>query len=357
LNASPLELERHIWAPEAVIALFKKDRTSRLRALRIYLLLIVLCTVVLVSFSILSFREQYTKATALPSTHAVVEIAKRELWFVGFSGTMSLSVLGISLFLFARVSWDLRWFQLRSDFVSGVSHEFKTPLSLIRLYSETLASDDSDFSPDDRKNYVRIIARESERLSRLIDNVLDFSRMEKGYRSQQRHPGDLTPVVTQAISDYSDYLTWRGFEVKSSLWPQLPPVEFDREQVYQMLLNLMENARKYSGKSRIIRENLWVQANEVVIEVQDSGFGIPPEEIDKIFQPFYRASRGHEKGGCGLGLYLVDRVMKEHGGRVEVESEVDRGSRFRLIFPVSRPRMTGFIRQKRHLFSKAQPEQ
>ncbi len=261
--------------------------------------------------------------------------ASRDSLFVMLSIVMLLSVLGLGLFLFIRVSFHIRWDQLRSDFVSGVSHEFKTPLSLIRLYSETLANNDQDYAPEDRRNYIRIIARESERMSRLIDNVLDFSKMEQGRNLHEMQEGDLAVPVSQAISDYSDYLTWRGFSVKSSIWPQLPPVRFNREQVAQMVLNLLDNARKYSGMSRRIRVNVWVQEGEVVVEVQDNGPGIAAEEIEKIFQPFYRIAKGSEKGGCGLGLYLVDQVMKEHGGRVEVESVLNQGSSFRLIFPIS----------------------
>ena len=278
--------------------------------------------------------------------------ASRELWFAGLSMLMLLCILSLGLFLFIRVSWDIRWFQLRSDFVSGVSHEFKTPLSLIRLYSETLAIDDQDFSPDDRRNYSRIIARESERMSRLMDNVLDFSKMEQGRRLHVLQEGDLTAPISQAVNDYSEYLAWSGFAIKCSIQPQLPPVRFNSEQVSQMLLNLMDNARKYSGTSKLIRVNAWAEFSEVVVEVQDNGIGIPAEEKEKIFQPFYRVAKGNEKGGCGLGLYLVDQVMREHGGRVEVESEVNQGSRFRLVFPISGSKRERIKKQKGHVFTR-----
>jgi signal transduction histidine kinase/tetratricopeptide (TPR) repeat protein len=280
--------------------------------------------------------------------------ASRELWFVGLSAFMFLCVLALGLFLFIGVSWDIRWFQLRSDFVSGVTHEFKTPLSLIRLYSETLATDEQEYSLEDRRNYIRIIARESERMSRLIDNVLDFSKMEQRRKRGQLQEGDLTATVSQAINDYSEYLTWNGFTVKSSIQPHLPPVRFNSEQVSQMILNLMDNARKYSGTSRVIRVNVWRQDSEVVVEVQDKGVGIAPEEKEKIFQPFYRVPKGNEKGGCGLGLYLVDQLMKQHGGRIEVESQENQGSIFRLIFPVSGSKPT---KQKSRLLARVRSEQ
>jgi signal transduction histidine kinase/tetratricopeptide (TPR) repeat protein len=304
--------------------------------------------------NILPFWKLHISAEVM---HLNEMAASRELWFVSLSAFMFLCILGIGLFLFVRVSFHIRWDQLRSDFVSGVSHEFKTPLSLIRLYSETLANNYQDYSPEDRSNYIRIIARESERMSRLIDNVLDFSKMEQGSNSHALQEGDLTSAVSQAVSDYSDYLTWRGFSVKTSIWPQLPPVRFNREQVSQMVLNLLDNARKYSGTSKLIRVNVWAQESEVVVEVQDNGPGIAAEEIEKIFQPFYRIPKGNEKGGCGLGLYLVDQVMKEHGGRVEVESTVNQGSSFRLIFPASGMERSLSGKQGGHTFTKTRCDQ
>jgi signal transduction histidine kinase/tetratricopeptide (TPR) repeat protein len=261
--------------------------------------------------------------------------AMPSLWYLGFVAFMFVSVFIIVLYLLIRVSGDIRWYRQRGEFVSGVSHDFKTPLSLIRLYSETLANDMDDFSPEERKNYIRIIARESERMSGLIDNVLQFSKIEQGRVRHEMKEGDLSATVSQTVADYAEYLEWHGFTVRTSVWPNVPPVSFNAEQVSQVILNLLDNARKYSGRSRLIRVNLWVQGDEVVVEVRDQGLGISSEEKARIFEPFYRASKGTEKGGCGLGLYLVSEVMKEHGGRIELESEVDKGSSFRLFFPVS----------------------
>jgi len=244
-------------------------------------------------------------------------------------------VLGFGLYFYMRVSWDIRWYQLRSDFVSGVSHEFKTPLSLIRLYSETLAGNYEDFSPEDRNNYIRIIARESERLSRLVENVLDFSKLEQAPKPMELMGADLASAISQTVQDYSDFLIWRGFELRTSVQPNLPSVRHNPEHISQAILNLLDNARKYSGASRIIRLNAWSPPGEVIIEVKDNGIGIPAEEKDKIFQPFYRIPGMDSKGGCGLGLYLAAQVMSEHGGTIEVESSVGEGSAFRLRFPIS----------------------
>jgi signal transduction histidine kinase len=270
-----------------------------------------------------------------PSGPEAEAAIRREMVFLVLSVIMFFSVLGLGVYLLVAVSQDMHWYQVRSDFVSGVSHELKTPLSLIRLYSETLADSEHEFSEADRSKYLRIIAKESERLSRLIDNVLSFSQIDRGEKRRDIKEGDLAKTVSQTAENYAEYLVLRGFTVKTGFQPDLPPVCFSPEQVSQVILNLMDNARKYSGESRLIRVHMWKDGNEVVVEVQDFGLGIPAEERGKIFEPFYRTAVATEKGGCGLGLFLVQEVMKDHGGRIEVESEVGKGSRFRLRFPVA----------------------
>jgi signal transduction histidine kinase len=313
--------------------LFRKDRNARLRAIRAYLLIVLFCTLLLFASSVVTLHEQRTlpfETLGLNPAHADFEI-----WFTAISAILFLSVLAIGLFLLIRVTWDIRWLELRSNFITGVSHEFKTPLSLIRLYSETLADEEANFSPEDRKKYTGIILRESERLSRLINNVLEFTKMEQSSKPGVLPEGDLTPTIAQAIDDYSEYLKWKGFHLSTFIQPDLPPVRFNSEQVSQMILNLLDNARKYSGASREIMLKVRTWEDDVYIEVQDYGIGIPVEEKEKIFQPFYRISEAVEQGGCGLGLYLVARMMKQHGGRVEVESEINRGSLLRLVFPAA----------------------
>jgi signal transduction histidine kinase len=314
-----------------MIACFRKDRTSRLRAIRAYLLIVLFCTLLLFASSVVTLQEQ--RNLPLETLGFSEAQAHREIWFTASSIFMFLSVLAIGLFLFVRVAWDLRWFELRSQFISRVSHEFKTPLSLIRLYSETLSGDDADFSPEDRRKYIRIIARESERLSRLINNVLEFSKMEQNLVRRDLPEGTLEPTITQAIQDYSEYLAWKGFDLRVSIQSDLPRVRFNSEQISQMILNLLDNARKYSGASRQIQLRALARADSVVVEVQDNGIGIPAGEQGNIFMPFYRVLNGDNLGGCGLGLYLVEQTMKEHGGRIEVESEANQGSLFRMIFP------------------------
>jgi len=222
--------------------------------------------------------------------------------------------------------------KLQADFVSGVSHELKTPLTLIRLYGETLLYGHG-FSEDERQSYYQIITRESERLTQLIEKVLDFSRIDRGQKHYHLQEGDLGPVVTRTVEIYSQYLMRQGFSIQSELAAHLPIVEFDPDAVSEAVLNLMDNAAKYSGESKSINVRLRAKEGMVIFEVEDQGIGIPEGERKTIFQQFYRVRNGMGKGGYGLGLFLVKHIMDAHGGTIEVESEVGCGSRFRLIFP------------------------
>lgn len=222
--------------------------------------------------------------------------------------------------------------KLQADFVSGVSHELKTPLTLIRLYGETLLYGES-FSDDERRNYYHIITRESERLTHLIEKVLDFSRIDRGQKQYHLQVGDIGPVVGRTVEIYGQYLMRQGLHVETELATDLPPVQFDPDAVSEAVLNLMDNAARYSGESKYIGVRLRAEESRVVLEVEDHGIGVPESEREKIFQQFYRAHNGTGKGGYGLGLFLVQHIMEAHGGTIELESEVGQGSVFRLIFP------------------------
>ncbi len=248
-----------------------------------------------------------------------------------------LCVLIMGVFLLTRdVSREARLTQIRADFVSSVSHELKTPLTLIRLYAETLL-EDPNFSPDERRGFYQIITRESERLTQLIEKVLTFSRIERGEKHYTLREGDLAPVVARTVEAYGQYLRRRGFAVETRLAADLPPVRFDPDGVSQALVNLLDNAAKYSGEAKHVAVRSWAADGAVALEVADQGIGIPPEEHEKIFQRFYRAPGTGAKGGYGLGLFLVRHIMEAHGGKVELESAPGRGSRFRLVFPSLSP--------------------
>jgi signal transduction histidine kinase len=255
---------------------------------------------------------------------------------VVYGGAIALVLVilsaGVAL-LFRDVTRESRTNQLRADFVSSVSHELKTPITLIRLYGDTLL-ERGELSASERAEFYRIIVRESERLTRLINQILTFSRIERGVEEYALEVGDLGRAVGRIMDDYEEYLQQAGFAMHREMATSLPPTRFDAIAVFQAVANLMDNAVKYSGESREITVRLGAREGGVVFEVEDKGIGIPSTEQMKIFDRFYRVQNGSGKGGYGLGLFLVRHVMEAHAGRVEVQSEVRRGSCFRLVFPL-----------------------
>jgi signal transduction histidine kinase len=251
---------------------------------------------------------------------------------VGAVALVSLLLSAGVVLLVRDTSRDARTNQLRSEFVSGVSHELKTPITLVRLYGETLLRHDT-LTTEERKEFYRIITRESARLGRLVDQILSFARIERGELTYEMKEGDLAPLASGVIEDYREWLEHAGFTVQVAIPESAPAVRFDPAAVSQALVNLLDNAAKYSGASREIAARLDIHAGGVAIEVQDHGVGIAAEEQSKIFERFYRARSRTGKGGYGLGLFMVRHIMDAHGGRVEVDSAPGRGSRFRLEFP------------------------
>jgi signal transduction histidine kinase len=224
--------------------------------------------------------------------------------------------------------------RLKSDFVANVSHDLKTPLSLIRMFAETL---EMDRVPDEarRREYYAVLTRESERLSRLIDNVLDFSRIESGRQRYDIGHGPVEPVVHEVIESFRRPLHQQGFAVDVSIAPDLPDVPLDAEALKQALANLLDNAMKYSADRRKIRVAARREGGGVAVEVADEGIGIPISERERIFEKFYRVGRSETQGrrGSGVGLALVKHIVEAHRGRVTVDGGPGEGSRFTLHLP------------------------
>jgi signal transduction histidine kinase len=224
--------------------------------------------------------------------------------------------------------------QLKSDFVANVSHDLKTPLSVIRMFGETLemgrVRDEGQ-----RQEYYRVIARESERLSRLIENVLDFARIEGGRRAYTLAPTAVEPVIRDTLDAFEHPLASEGFKVEVRVPPDLPDVRVDGEAIAQALANLVDNAIKYSGERKALLVEARLVGGELAISVADEGIGIAPEEQGKVFEKFYRAGRSETQGrrGSGVGLALVRHIAEAHGGRASVESALGAGSRFTIWLP------------------------
>lgn len=269
------------------------------------------------------------------------EAQKRRISDSLLIGLMVATILGGIGFLLYAVSKERRANQLKSEFISNVSHELKTPLSLIRMFGELLALGKVK-SPDVGREYAEIITRESERLSRLIDNVLDFSRIERGKASYDFQPGALAEVVARAIDIYRLRFEREGVQLKTEIEEDLPPTSFDESAMTLVLMNLLDNAAKYgtdkNGKCAIT-VGLRFDRGRLKLSVADRGPGIPHEEKRRIFDRFYRGPSVREKNqrGSGIGLSLVKHIAEAHGGRVIVESEPGFGATFTVTIPIVVP--------------------
>jgi signal transduction histidine kinase len=248
--------------------------------------------------------------------------------------TLTLTLLAAFL-LWRDVRRDMELAEMRSQFVSSVSHELKTPLTTVRMFSETMRLDE-EMDRQTQCEYLDTILSESERLGRLVDNVLDFARIEQGARIYHRQPTRLEDVVEEAARVIRFPLTQSGFTLDLAVERTLPPIEADRDALLQAILNLMTNAMKYSGASRRLGIDLRREGDDALIAVTDYGVGIAPEEQARIFERFYRApaSQSQHIPGAGLGLTLVAHVAKAHGGDVAVRSSPGAGSTFTLRLPI-----------------------
>jgi signal transduction histidine kinase len=285
-----------------------------------------------------SVNEEWVNTVLVPEVERGLDVRRTSTNYLRvYIGSVSLVMLVLSfgvVLLLRDVSREARTNKARADLVSGVSHELKTPITLMRLYSETLLRHPG-FAEEDRIGFYRIIARESTRLGRLIDQVLSFGRVDRGAQVYHFEEGDLAPIVCGVIDDYREYLEHAGFQLRRAVPEEVPAVRFDSAAISQALVNLLDNAVKYSGESKEIGVRVSVDSDHVAIEVEDHGIGISAADQPRIFERFVRVSNGSGKGGYGLGLYLVRHIMEAHGGRAEVESEPGRGSRFRLILPTA----------------------
>src|SRR5262245_30910868 len=247
-----------------------------------------------------------------------------------------LSVLLVCGLVLAHrsVSKEVALARLKSDFVSNVSHELRTPLSLIWLYAETLEFGRIK-TQEKKEEYYRIIRKESERLTALINNILDFSRIEAGRKEYDFRETDIAELVRNTLDAYRYQIEQQGFEFEESIASDIPAVRVDREAIARALVNLVNNALKYSGAEKFLGVKLYRANGVLKLEVVDHGIGIARRDQSKIFEKFYRTGDPlvHNTKGSGLGLSLVRHITHAHGGEVDVESAPGKGSKFTLSLP------------------------
>ncbi|MCB1037488.1 MAG: HAMP domain-containing histidine kinase [Acidobacteria bacterium] len=260
----------------------------------------------------------------------------------GFATNLTLSVLlsalilaGVALLL-RTMAREMKLIEMKNDFVSNVSHELRTPLASIRVFGELLRLGRVD-SKEKIRQYGEYIETESRRLTQLINNILDFSRIESGHRRYHFEPTDLMQVLAAALKTFEVRLEKEGFEVEVHEPEEpLPEVSADPGALGQAVCNLLDNAIKYSNGGRQIEVSLGTEKGQAVVAVKDYGVGISREEQKHIFDRFHRvgSSLVHDVKGSGLGLSIVQHVVEAHGGRVRVESSPGQGSTFSILLPL-----------------------
>lgn len=260
--------------------------------------------------------------------------SERSIYFYVFVLIAGILIFGLILTL-RSVSHELEIAKLKSDFVSTISHEFKSPLTSIRQLAEMLQTGRVPSEPR-RQQYYDVIVEQSERLSTLIDNVLDFSKIEEGRRVFEFERLDISGLVRELVFRIQHQVSHLGFQLQSRIPDHLPPVKADRLAIAHVVTNLLDNAIKYSGAAKRAEIRVAAEDGHLVIAVQDYGIGIEKDELKKIFERFYRGGDPHTRTvkGAGLGLTLVKQIVQAHHGTVEVKSELGGGSTFSIRLPL-----------------------
>ena len=305
----------------------------------LYLAAVIIPSIILAVLALWGLLRQYNFINYQLKTAGELALAEGDL----FGSFSRLSIFAFAMIILALlliliigsflsthdVQRQLEVAKLKNDFVSTVSHELKTPLTSIRLLAERLLK----LKPEEeakQKEYHSLILTQSYRLSHLIGNILDFSKLEREGKEKYRlEKADLGQLLKQAVADYPVNLTRPDCKLEINIATELPLFYLDKEAISRAFVNLLDNALKFSPSGGIIRINAAKAGNSALIEVADQGPGIEGQEREKIFERFY-----HKGKGTGLGLTLVRHIVEGHHGRVELESEKGKGSKFKIVLPL-----------------------
>ncbi len=238
--------------------------------------------------------------------------------------------------VFRNIKKEIELAQIKSDFVSNVSHELRTPLALISMFSETLELGRVK-SEERKKEYYTIISQETNRLGRIVNKILNFSKMEAGKRTYHFENTNINEVLENIFKTYKFHLENNGFKFELETSDNVKNFNCDSEAIAEAIINLIDNATKYSEKEKYVKIKSELKQNNIVITVEDHGIGIAPEDQKRIFEKFFRVSSGlvHNTKGTGLGLTLVKHIIQAHKGTISIESASGKGSKFILSFPLN----------------------
>ena len=225
--------------------------------------------------------------------------------------------------------------ELKSQFISTVSHEIRTPLAAIKEGIAIVLDEVTGPINEGQRKFLDVVKRNTDRLGALINDVLDFQKLKSGNKILDFQSNDIEQILSDVHETMALYAKRSEVELSVDCARELPKAEFDRDKIIQVLTNLVSNAIKFTPRQGRVSVNVRHREGELVIGISDTGMGIPKEALPKIFERFYRVKRpGKEIQGTGLGLAIVHKIVMMHGGRIEVESEIDRGTVFTVFLPV-----------------------
>ncbi|MFK7954421.1 MAG: sensor histidine kinase [Ekhidna sp.] len=254
---------------------------------------------------------------------------------IALSMLILLTIVG-GILVVRNLKKEIQLSKAKADFVANVSHEIRTPLSLISMFNETLllgrVKEESK-----KKEYYEIIAKETSRLKNIVNKILSFSQIDADRKNYELITINANGVIEDVINSYSYHLEAKGFAFEMELEATNQIIKADQEAFTEVIINLIDNAVKYSKDNKFIKVSTIVESNQFIVEILDKGIGISSENKQRVFDKFFRAEgwETHNTKGTGLGLSLVNEIMKAHNGQVELDSKIDKGSTFRLIFPIA----------------------
>jgi signal transduction histidine kinase len=260
--------------------------------------------------------------------------SRRGIYFYMFFLIAGILIFGLT-FAIRAVTHELELTKMKSDFVSTISHEFKSPLTSILQLAVMLKTKRVP-SEARRQRYYDVLVEQSERLSLLIDNILDFTKMEEGKEKFEFEIIDISELLHEIVSTIQDRVRHEGFIIQAKICDYLPSIKVDRRSISQAINNLIDNAIKYSDKKKQVNVHAFIEKQHLIITIQDYGIGIKKEETNKVFERFYRGGDEltRKVKGSGLGLTLVKQIVEAHHGNIQVESEPERGSTFSIKLPL-----------------------
>jgi signal transduction histidine kinase len=241
--------------------------------------------------------------------------------------------VGARILVFRDATKEAEADRVKTEFISTVSHELRTPLTSVRGYVDLILGGDAGAVGEQQREFLGIVARNTERLSALINDLLDVEKLHAGKIALRREPVDLTAVLASVLDTFRVTAQQKDLALEAAIEP-VPAIQGDADRLTQVFANLVSNAVKYTNEGRVLVRAFRL-GEEVKVEVRDTGIGLTPEERGRIFEKFFRADNKYTRavGGTGLGLAIVKAIVERHGARIEVASEPEKGSSFTVSFP------------------------